>query len=70
MKNKYIVAILVAGMILTTMGALFKITHIEIYSINGNSILIVGLVAEALAGSLFIAKSLSDNNKKNEFLNK
>lgn len=70
MKNKYILAILVSGMIITVVGALFKITHTEIYSINGNSILIVGLVAEALAGALFISKMISDNNKKNEFLNK
>lgn len=70
MKNKYILAILVSGMVITLIGALLKITHTELGGINGNNVLIVGLVAEALAGALFISKLISENNKKNEFLNK
>ena len=69
MKNKYILAILVSGMIITVVGALFKITHTEFSGINGNSILAVGLVTEAIAGILFVSKLLS-NNKTDEFLNK
>ena len=69
MKNKYILAILVSGMVITVVGALFKIMHYECCGINGNSILAVGLVTEAIAGILFISKLLS-NNKTDEFLNK
>ena len=69
MKNKYILAILVSGMVVTVIGALFKITHYECGVINGNAILTVGLVTEAIAGLLFIIKLLS-NNKPDEFLNK
>lgn len=69
MKNKYILAILVSGMIITVIGALFKITHYECCGINGNNILTVGLVTEAIAGLLFILKLLS-SNKTDEFLNK
>ena len=68
MKNKYILAILVSGMIITVIGAMFKIMHFELSSVKGNHILIVGLVLEAIAGALFISKLISDN-KKNEFLN-
>ena len=64
MKNKYILAILVSGMVITVIGALFKITHTECYGINGNSILIIGLLAEAIAGILFISKLLSNNKKE------
>ena len=69
MKNKYILAILVSGMIITVIGALFKIMHAEFSGVNGNHVLIVGLVLEAIAGALFISKLISDN-KNNEFLNK
>ena len=70
MKNKYIVAILVAGMVIIVIGALLKITHTEFYSISGNNVLIVGLVAQAIAVALFISNMISENKKKNEFLNK
>ena len=69
MKNKYILEILVAGMIITVVGALFKIIHYECCAINGNSILTVGLVTEAIAGIVFVSKLLS-NNKTDGFLNK
>ncbi len=69
MKNKYIVAILVSGMVITVIGALLKITHTEIYSITGNMVLTIGMVTEAIAGILFISKLLS-NDKNDGFLNK
>ena len=69
MKNKYILAILVSGMVITVVGALLKITHAEFYSVTGNMVLTIGMVTEAIAGILFISKLLS-NNKKDEFLNK
>ncbi len=69
MKNKYIVAILVSGMVITVIGALLKIKHTEIYSITGNLLLTIGMVTEAIAGILFISKLLS-NDKNDGFLNK
>ncbi len=64
MNNKYILAILISGMVITVIGALFKITHNECFGISGNSILIIGMLAEALAGVLFISKLLSNNKSK------
>ena len=69
MNNKYILAILIFGMVITVIGALLKITHNEFFGLSGNSVLIIGMLAEALAGVLFISKLLS-SNKTNEFLNK
>ena len=56
-------------MVITVIGSLLKITHNEFFGLSGNSVLIIGMLAEALAGVLFISKLLS-SNKTNEFLNK
>jgi len=69
MQNKYIVAILVTGMVITVIGALLKIMHFEFSGVTGNHVLIIGLVLEAIAGALFISKLISEN-KKNDFSNK
>lgn len=64
MNNKYILAILIFGMAITVIGALLKITHNEFIGLSGNSVLIIGMLAEALAGVLFISKLLSNNKSK------
>ena len=55
-------------MILVIVGALFKITHLEYAGINGNALLSVGLLSEAVVISLLILKMAKD--KKSDFLNK
>jgi len=68
MKNKYIFAIILFGVIWTIIGALFKITHWEIGPITGNVMLTFGLILEAVAVLTFIIKLVTD--KKDNFLNK
>ena len=51
-------------MVITVIGALLKITHNEFIGLSGNSVLIIGMLAEALAGVLFISKLLSNNKSK------
>lgn len=55
-------------MILVIVGALFKITHMEFGGINGNTLLSVGLLSEAVVILLLILKMAKD--KKSDFLNK
>ena len=68
MKNKYILIIFIIGFIVTILGSLFKITHMEIGVLTGNILLTIGMLSQILAGILFIFKLLS--NKKDSFLNK
>lgn len=68
MKNKYIIAILIIGAILTVLGALLKITHFEFGFITGNLTLTTGMLLEAFALLIFIIKIVT--NKKDNFLNK
>ena len=41
------------GAAVVIVGALFKITHYELGPMNGNNMLTIGLVVEALARSAF-----------------
>lgn len=68
MKNKYIIALLVIGIIFTIFGALLKILHFEIGPLTGNKILTIGMFIEIIAFILFVFKLLL--NKKDNFLNK
>ena len=68
MKNKYIIAFFVLGVIVTSIGALFKITHLEIGIFTGNLLITLGVFIKVIAAVLFIIKLFSNNN--NDFLNK
>lgn len=68
MKNKYIIAIFIYGLIITIFGALLKILHFEIGPLTGNKILTIGMFTEIIACLLFVSKLLL--NKKDNFLNK
>ncbi len=68
MKNKHTIILFLIGLIYNIIGALFKITHIEIGFITGNLLLIIGMAIQILAIILFIIKLLK-NKKTNEFLN-
>ncbi len=68
MKNKYIIALFVFGFIFTIFGALCKITHWEMGSVNGSLLLTIGFVIQIIVATIFIAKLFS--NKNNSFLNK
>jgi gliding motility-associated GldL-like protein len=69
MKNKYILVLFLVGVIITFLGALFKITHWEFNGITGNMLITVGLLTKALAALIFIIKLLG-SKKVNEFLDK
>ena len=68
MKNKHLLILFFIAMILIIVGALFKITHFEYAGITGNTMLSVGLLAEAIVILLLILKMF--RNKKSDFLNK
>ena len=68
MKNKYIIAFFVLGVIVTSIGALFKITHWQIGIFNGNVIITLGIFIKIVAAISFIIKLFSNNT--NDFLNK
>lgn len=55
-------------MILVVIGALFKITHWAFAGINGNRLLSIGLLSEAVVIVLLILNITKDN--KSDFLNK
>lgn len=67
MKNKYIIAFFILGVIITSIGALFKITHLEIGIFTGNLLITLGVLIKVVAAILFIVKLVSNNN---DFLNK
>ena len=68
MKNKHLLILFFIAMILVIVGALFKIMHFEYAGITGNTMLSVGLLAEAIVILLLILKMF--RNKKSDFLNK
>ena len=68
MKNKHLLILFFIAMILVIVGALFKIMHFEYAGITGNTLLSVGLLAEAIVILLLILKMFRD--KKSDFLNK
>ena len=68
MKNKYIIAIFLLGLIIVIFGALLKITHFEFGFVTGNLVLLIGKIIEVTAVVIFIIKLLT--NKKDSFLNK
>ena len=68
MKTKYTLIIFAIGLILTILGALFKITHLEIGLINGNNLLTIGMFVEIIAIILFLYKLLT-HKKLKDFLN-
>ena len=68
MKNKYIIAILIFGTILTVLGALLKIIHFKFGFVTGNLTLTTGMALEAIALLVFVIKIVT--NKNDSFLNK
>lgn len=62
MKNKYILAIFLFGLVITIIGALFKIMHWPFAS----AVLTIGLSSEAVAIALFIMKAVQ-NGRSNNF---
>lgn len=67
-KNKHLLVLFFVAMILVVIGALLKITHLEFSGINGNMLLSIGLLSEAVVIVLLIFKMIID--KKSDFLNK
>jgi len=68
MKNKYLIAIILFGVIITIFGALLKIMHFEFGSITGNVLLTIGMLTEVIGIILLISKLAT--NKNDNFLNK
>jgi hypothetical protein len=68
MKNKHIIILFLLGVIITIIGALFKIIHFEIGPITGNLILTIGMFIKVIAAILFIFKLIC--NRNDTFLNK
>jgi uncharacterized membrane protein len=60
-KYVFIIVIFVLSIIFDTLGALFKITHLEFGFITGNFLLFVGMIFKVFAALLFIIKLLSNN---------
>ena len=56
------------GAAIVIVGALFKITHLEIGIFTGNLLITLGVLIKVAAAVLFIIKLFSNNN--NDFLNK
>lgn len=68
MKNKYIIAIFIIGVLWIILGYLFKILHFEIGFITGNYFLSFGIFLDVLALIIFVIKTVT--NKKDSFLNR
>lgn len=60
-KNKHLLILFFVAMILVVIGALFKIMHWEFSAINGNTLLSIGLLSEAIVILLLIVKVTRDN---------
>lgn len=67
-KNKHLLILFFAAMILVVIGALFKIMHWEYAGITANTMLSIGLLSEAVVIVLLILKITKDN--KSDFWNK
>lgn len=68
MKTKHTLIILAIGLILSFIGVVFKITHLEIGPIHGNNLLTIGMIVEIIGGILFLYKLLT-HKKFKDFLN-
>ncbi|WCM42713.1 hypothetical protein MG290_03265 [Flavobacterium sp. CBA20B-1] len=68
MKTKHTLIILAIGFFVILIGAVLKITHLEIGPLNGNSVLTVGMLVEMIGGVLLIYKLITAK-KSNDFLN-
>ena len=53
------------GTLVTILGALFKITHMEIGPITGNVLLTIGMLSQVLSGIFFIVKLFFNTIFKN-----
>lgn len=69
MKNKYLIIIVIFGMVITILGALLKITHFEFGGITANLVLSIGMLFQAISLFMIIIKLIS-SKKTNKFLNK
>jgi hypothetical protein len=68
MKNKHIIILFILGSVITILGSLLKITHMEFCFVTGTLLLTIGMLSQVIAGVLFIVKLFS--NKNDSFLNK
>lgn len=68
MKTKHTLIILGIGLLLTFVGAVLKITHMEIGPVNGNNLLTIAMFIEVIGGILFLYKLLT-HKKFKDFLN-
>lgn len=68
MKTKYPLIILFVGIILTTLGTVFKILHLEFGPVNGNSMLTLGMLVEVIGGIWLLIKLIT-HPKLKDFLN-
>jgi len=68
MKTKHTLIILAIGFFIILIGALLKIIHMEIGSVNGNNMLVIGMFVEVFGGILLIYKLITAK-KSNDFLN-
>ncbi|WP_339886821.1 hypothetical protein [uncultured Flavobacterium sp.] len=68
MKNKYLIGIILFGVVITIFGALIKIMHFQFGVITGNVLLSIGMLTEVLGIILLIIKLTT--NKNDNFLNK
>ena len=55
-KYKFIILIFVLGMIFDTIGAFFKIMHLQIGFLSGNFLLFLGMLFKVGAAVFFIVK--------------
>lgn len=67
MKTKHTLIILAIGFVLTFVGALFKITHLNIGFIHGNSLLIIGTFIEIAGVALLLYKLFTSSKFKSFF---
>lgn len=68
MKFKHLIAIYLFGLLLITIGSIFKVMHYSIYSIKGNNLLTYGTVCQSISILYGIFKILKTKKFK-AFLN-
>lgn len=68
MKNNHILITLFFGIVLVIIGAYLKIMHTNLFNINGQSFLSIGLLVELIAVISLLIK-LSKNKKVKQILN-
>jgi hypothetical protein len=64
MKNKFLIAIILLGIIITIFGSLLKISHFQLGIINGNLLLGIGMFIK-VAGIILLIVKLTTNKKDN-----